>query len=144
MSTISEWQKKIHTWARSKGWWSSAFGPEDDVDAATSVLVVENREHRALVAEKLLLVHSEITEAVEEYRKGNPFRLTYEFDQEGMMRQASSLPIAKPEGFPTELADAVIRILDLAEACGIDLEGEIERKMEHNLTRPQRHGGKLL
>lgn len=132
MSTISEWQKKIHTWARGKGWWSSAFGPDDDVDAATSVLVVENREHRALVAEKLLLVHSEITEAVEEYRGGEDFR-TVVVSADG-----------KPLGFPTELADAVIRILDLAEACGIDLEGEIERKMAYNETRAERHGGKLL
>lgn len=129
MSTISEWQKKIHTWARGKGWWASAFGAGAD---ARGVLSVNDREHRALVAEKLLLVHSEITEAVEEYRGGEDFR-TVVVSADG-----------KPLGFPTELADAVIRILDLAEACGIDLEGEIERKMAYNLTRPQRHGGKLL
>jgi len=143
MNTISYWQGMIHGWAKSKGWWASAFDPASGPGEAP-YLSVENREHRALVAEKLLLVHSEITEAVEEYRNGKPFRLVYGIDKEGMPRQIGMDPDDKPEGFPTELADAVIRILDLAEACGIDLEGEIERKMAHNLTRAQRHGGKLL
>lgn len=52
--------------------------------------------------------------------------------------------IAKPEGVPSELADTVIRILDTAEAYGIDLGFEIERKMRYNETRAFRHGGRLV
>jgi NTP pyrophosphatase (non-canonical NTP hydrolase) len=50
----------------------------------------------------------------------------------------------KPIGFASELADVVIRVMDLAEAMGIDLEREILLKHEYNLTREHRHGGKAL
>jgi len=46
----------------------------------------------------------------------------------------------KPEGFPVELADAVIRILDTAEALKIDLAGALHVKMLHNTTRKPMHG----
>ena len=48
----------------------------------------------------------------------------------------------KPEGFPTELADVVIRVGDLAGRLGIDLAAVIGEKMAYNITRPYRHGGK--
>lgn len=59
-------------------------------------------------------------------------------------RLLSDAGIAKPEGVPTELADAVIRILDTCEVAGIDLGFEIERKMAYNETRAIRHGGRAL
>lgn len=45
----------------------------------------------------------------------------------------------KPEGFPVELADAIIRILDMAETLKIDLTGAIFTKMQFNKTRPFMH-----
>ncbi len=39
-----------------------------------------------------------------------------------------------------ELADIVIRVADLAEGFGIDIEAEIMKKMEYNKTRPHKHG----
>ena len=122
--TIREWQKKIHEWARSKGWWGDAVWD------------------RGIVAEKLLLIHSEITEAVEEYRNGRGLNEVYFPTAPG--GEHPRPPDCKPEGFPTELADAVIRIFDLAEACGIDLDMEIECKMNYNETRPHKHGGKAF
>lgn len=74
--------------------------------------------------------HSEISEAWEEYRNGHAMTEIYE--KEG-----------KPEGVPIELADALIRIMDFAEAYGIDLDSSIEQKMAYNEKRPYRHGGKL-
>jgi len=38
-----------------------------------------------------------------------------------------------------ELADIMIRVADLAEANGIDIQDEIIRKMEFNKTRPYKH-----
>ena len=46
--------------------------------------------------------------------------------------------------FWVEVADAFIRILDLAGAHKIDLEHIIELKHEYNKTRPHRHGGKVI
>lgn len=50
----------------------------------------------------------------------------------------------KPLGVPSELADAMIRIMDTAKHYGIDLQAEIEAKMTYNTTRAFRHGGKSL
>lgn len=76
------------------------------------------------------LFHSEISEAFEDARKGREFT---EVQWEG----------DKPTGIPIELADLAIRLFDFCGAEGIDLEKAIARKMEYNLTRPHRHGGKV-
>lgn len=46
--------------------------------------------------------------------------------------------------FDMELADVVIRCLDLAARYDIDLEGAIVRKLEINAGRGYRHGGKVI
>jgi hypothetical protein len=50
----------------------------------------------------------------------------------------------KPEGVPSELADVVIRALDIADAYGIDLGAALIEKLNHNATRGLHHGGKAL
>ncbi len=44
--------------------------------------------------------------------------------------------------FGEELADATIRIFDLAHACGVNLDQEIVCKMETNEDRPHMHDRK--
>lgn len=83
------------------------------------------------VPEKLCLIHEEVSEALGEYRSG---RMSLWFAAPGNL---------KPEGFGVELADTVIRIADLAESLGIDLEHLIAIKHEYNLTRPHEHGGRV-
>lgn len=82
--------------------------------------------------ELLMLVVSELAEAVEEYRDPavNLAEVRYR-DSDG-----------KPEGFGVELADAVIRIADLCGHLGIDLGEAVEVKASFNETRPHRHGNK--
>lgn len=53
-----------------------------------------------------------------------------------------SLGILEPHGIPTELADIMIRVLDLFDAFGLDADEVVREKMNYNLTRKQRHGGK--
>jgi len=88
------------------------------------------------IGEKLALIHSEISEALEEYR--TPSRdlraVRYVTDEQGR---------GKPEGFQIELADAIIRILDLAERLSIDMGWAIEQKVEYNRERPYLHGKAL-
>lgn len=105
---INATQIAVHKTATEKGWW----------------------EKPRPVPECLCLIHSEISEALEEYRKGYA-AVTY--NGEGN----------KPEGMPVELADAVIRIMDLCEYLSIDLAAAIKAKMAYNETRPYRHGGKI-
>lgn len=83
------------------GWW-------DGVDISNPYIL----------ATKLCLIHSEISEAMEGARKD---------------LMDDHLPDRTM--FEVELADALIRILDLAGAVGLDLGGAVDDKMAYNKTR---------
>jgi NTP pyrophosphatase (non-canonical NTP hydrolase) len=119
---LGEWQAAVHANSRAHGFW-----PEIDDNGGPGTTESRAAVEKAIPL-KLALIHSEISEALEEYRGG---RLLPYCGAGG-----------KPEGFGVELADAVIRILDLAEALEIDLEAAIVDKHEFNVKRPYRHGGK--
>jgi NTP pyrophosphatase (non-canonical NTP hydrolase) len=114
---IQKLQKEIHANAREKGWW-----PEGDDDTNN-------------IMEKLMLVVTEIAEAAEEHRN-------YKTGDGIYYSPSPDTMDGKPEGFGIELADTVIRIFDLAEYLGIDMQKCIEIKMKYNTTRSLRHGGK--
>lgn len=88
------------------------------------------------VGDDLALLHSEVSEMLEAYRDGGLA------DQTGSPSQPGGLP--KPEGFGSEAADVLVRLLDTCQRRGIDLAGEFERKLAYNETRGNRHGGKIL
>lgn len=113
MKTLKEWQDDAHALSRSKGWY-------DGADEITS----------ERVAVKLALIHSEVSEALEDVRVG---KMALTIGESG-----------KPCGLPSELADVVIRVLDLAGWLGVDLEGAVMAKHAFNATRPTRHGGKAI
>lgn len=97
------------------GWWKDLKTGTDYVAEVRS----GSRLGKALVAEKLALVHSEVSEGLEGHRKG---------------LQDDKLP-HRPM-IEVELADAVIRIADLAGALGLDLGGAIAEKLAFNAQRP--------
>lgn len=70
------------------------------------------------MGEMLCLVHSEISEALEGHRKN---------------LQDDKLPHRNM--IEVELADAIIRMLDIAGAYGYDLGGAILEKLEYNKSR---------
>lgn len=85
---------------------------------------------------KMMLMVSELVEAHDELRSGHPVTETYypDFTFDGP---------SKPEGVPSELADAVIRILDFCGAEHIDLASIIEEKLYYNASRAYLHGKKF-
>jgi NTP pyrophosphatase (non-canonical NTP hydrolase) len=78
--------------------------------------------------ECLALIHSEVSEALEDWRK-DPELPDWHRDDAG-----------KPRGVAAELADVVIRVCDLAGVCGIDLEEAIRAVQDAAARRPVRHG----
>lgn len=118
-------------------------------------------EVRRAIAEKLALSHEELSEALGEIRSGRDPLEVYFVDHKGLLGAVGKeyaeqqyitvdnvpFPACKPEGFLVELADAVIRIADLAYLVsddeGLFLADALEIKHEYNRTRPYKHGRKF-
>ena len=75
------------------------------------------------------LATSEVSEALDAYR-----------DKEW----SSTREDGKPIGVGPELADALIRILDMIDIWEVDIEYELARVLDYGWTRPYQHGGKTL
>lgn len=127
---INELAKEVHANAVKHGFW----------------------EKPPSLPEAIALIHSELSEALEEYRDGKP--LVYgtcavapeDCDHYAACHEAGEddPTKCKPEGIAVELADVVIRVLDLTAALGVDIDAIIMAKHRYNIGREFMHGGKKL
>lgn len=92
--SLNELARICHSIAVSKGFW----------------------DEKRNIGEALMLIVTELAEAMESYRVQNQ------------------------ENFKEEIADTFIRLLDLCGGLDIDIEVEIEKKSNKNKARPYKHG----
>jgi len=108
-----------HGLASEAGWWYSPAARLDLKDVVNNPQgPVMKLLAGALVSQKLCLTHSEISEGMEGHRKG---------------LKDDKLP--HRDMLEVELADAVIRIFDLAGAMNMDLGGAVAEKLAFNVSR---------
>lgn len=113
MGQINDLVKDIHKNAVDHGWWSN------------------NRNDSECIA----LMHCELSEAIEELRKGKEPHEVYENEDKP----------GKLEGVPIELLDCVIRVFDYLGSLSskVDVENLLISKHEYNKKRPHKHGKKF-
>jgi len=167
---FNEARDAVHGTAVEKGWWE----PQERIVA----LPLQDGPRVALVertfGELMGLVHSEVSEALEDHRNGRAedkilwsysakqsgarvngawwteegtlIADTYDDDEVAITPENAERYgfVAKPEGIPIELADVIIRVLDIAGHYGIDIQEALAVKAKYNKGRPHRHGGKVL
>ena len=103
---------------------------------------------------QLLLIGTEIQEALECFdvkvpNRLNPVLKTFTLSMNDLewLRQNIELSdtseLKKKHNLPEELADIVIRVMSYAKHRNIDLQAEIEKKLDVNEERPYLHGKKF-
>lgn len=119
---INELAKEIHSNAKSKGFY----------------------EEPKNIGEMLCLIHSEVSEVLEADRKNK--HTTYNIQvvnawiDNNDFKESFNRNVK--DTFEDELADVMIRVMDLAAFKGINLEQHIKAKMRYNSTREHKHGKK--
>lgn len=113
-------------------YWHWAMGAdrgEDDPEFFAS-LTHKARPMAVELASKLALVTSEVSEVLEDVRTG------------AFVKPSEKIPAISAGA--EELADVVIRIMDIAETMNFDLGDAILKKMAYNKKREFKHGGKII
>lgn len=132
---LNELAGDLHKVSSEHGFWE---GKEVTVNGA-GIGVWTERE----LPEALMLIVSEAAEALEEYRDGHaPAKTYYRYPNREVRTVARDEEgnWGKPEGVPSEIADIIIRALDVCGRYGIDIERAMKEKIEYNRSRAHKHG----
>jgi hypothetical protein len=132
MPTLNELRDSIHKNAVEHG-----FYDEERKQHSEAV-------HHAFTAQKIALIHSELSEALEADRKGEYTVIrNFDFAIEDLGESfTEAFEHHIKDTFEDEITDAIIRLLDLCGALGIDIDNHIQLKMGYNKLRPIKHGKK--
>lgn len=110
---INKLAEIFHKSSADAGWWKTLVVSRE-VDPPKEQTAIDPHE----VGTKFGLIHSEVSEAMEAFRKN-----------------AMDDHLTDRLGVEVEIADAMIRLLDLAGALRLDVGGAMEAKMRYNAQR---------
>lgn len=128
---LNQFCKDVNDVVIRKGFWDSMhqslkaiYSQKDffDTDEKEKQIDFEYKATKyAFISQKIALVMAECGEALEAMRKDN-------------------YGLEKKDSFEDEIADTIIRLCDLCGELNIDIEKQIQWKLEHNKSRPAKHG----
>lgn len=121
---LNEFCNVVNQDVTERGFWN-------DMSESVSVLLnagvsneLSNAVNKAFISQKIALIISECSEALEAIRK-------------------DSYGLEQKDTFEDEIADTIIRLCDLCGALDIDIEKQISWKMRYNKNREHKHGKKF-
>lgn len=127
--SINDFAKEVHANARSKGWYDGGKAQN--------------------IGERIALIHSEVSEALEADRENRYCQIvnlqiftTNQIKSWNEKHFLETFEAGIKDTFEDEMADIVIRVMDMCALKNIDLESHIIAKMRYNSLRPIQHGGK--
>ena len=141
---LNEIMYECYAVAKEKGFWE-----EDDMlmnesnylatQFVVSDDVAKNYLAQTILSKKIMLVVSELGEAIEALRKGKrsaPLNIVNANDLQVFEKSVK-------DTFEDEIADAVIRLLDICGKMDIPIVEHIHYKLKYNKSRPKMHGKKF-
>ena len=123
MSKLNDLRDVIHLTARRKGFWDNDRN----------------------LGEMLMLVVTELSEAMETHRKdGSIIPISNEI-KEAMAEMSDEefkehFVLVAKDTFADEMADALIRIMDICGGLHIYIDWHVKNKIRYNTTRERLHG----
>jgi NTP pyrophosphatase (non-canonical NTP hydrolase) len=149
MKPLTQMAREIHADNRIKGFYDKVTYVLDSLkiaamnDSNKSMYVAHSFVFNSFIVQQMALIITEMSEAIEKFRKDGididlePHSINNEltYDENNKIFE-----MKYKDTVQDELADTLIRLLDLVGFLDMDIDGWVEAKLRYNKSRPYKHG----